>query len=86
MHTLGNCLVDETRGSVTLVLARLREGDEDAAFEIWGQYFQRLVHIARSKIRNSRQRLVDGEDVASVALTCLITGAAQGKFETRNFT
>lgn len=73
--------MDETCGSVTSVLARLRQGDQHAAFEIWGQYFQRLVAVARSRIRNSRQRIIDGEDVASVALTCLITGASDGKFE-----
>jgi DNA-directed RNA polymerase specialized sigma24 family protein len=65
--------------SVTQWLDRLKAGDRDAAEKLWQRYFQRLVDVARGKLRGARLAR-DEEDVALSALVSLFEGAVDGRF------
>jgi len=67
-------------GSVTVWISQLKDGNHDAAQELWDRYFRRLVGFARTKLAK-RYRRVDGvEDVALSAFASFCRGAEQGRF------
>jgi DNA-directed RNA polymerase specialized sigma24 family protein len=67
-------------GSVTNWLVQLKAGEPASAQPLWERYFQRLVALARKKLRGARRREADEEDVALSALNSFCQGAMQGKF------
>jgi DNA-directed RNA polymerase specialized sigma24 family protein len=67
-------------GSVTYWLQQLQAGDQTAAQELWNRYFERLVGLARSKLRGAPRRAADEEDVALSAFESFCRGAEQGRF------
>jgi DNA-directed RNA polymerase specialized sigma24 family protein len=67
--------------SVTLWLANLRQGvPEEPAQQLWGRYFDRLVHLARARLRAAPRGPADEEDVALSAFDSFCRGAAEGRF------
>ena len=67
--------------SVTLWLAGLQQdGGADAAQQLWGRYFDQLVHLARARLRSSRRGPADEEDVALSAFDSFCRGASEGRF------
>lgn len=58
-----NLLVPMTH-SVTTWIGHLRDGNEEAAQQLWERYFSRLVELARRKLHGTSRRAVDEEDVA----------------------
>jgi DNA-directed RNA polymerase specialized sigma24 family protein len=67
-------------GSVSHWITQLKAGDHAAAQPLWERYFQRLVVLARKKLRGQPRRAADEEDVALSAFTSLCRGAEQGRF------
>lgn len=67
-------------GSVTLMIGDLRKGDEVAAQRIWDRYSPRLEALARLRLPSRFRSVLDGEDIASQALGCVVMGLNQGKF------
>jgi DNA-directed RNA polymerase specialized sigma24 family protein len=67
-------------GSITRHIALIKQGDPDAAQLIWQRYFQRLVGLARARLRGAARRAVDEEDVALSAFDSLFRRAGQGQF------
>jgi RNA polymerase sigma factor (sigma-70 family) len=67
-------------GSVTIWFDPLQAGDPAAAQELWERYFRRLVGLARKKLRGSRRRVADEEDVALSVFASLCRGAKAGRF------
>ena len=67
-------------GSVTRWLVQLQAGDAAAAEQLWQRYFQRLVGLARQKLRNASRRVIDEEDVALSAFDSFCRNAEQGRF------
>src|SRR6516162_5737990 len=67
-------------GSITYWLHQLQAGDQEAAQELWNRYFQRLVGLARSKLRGAPRRVADEEDVALSAFDSFCRHAEQGRF------
>jgi DNA-directed RNA polymerase specialized sigma24 family protein len=61
-------------------LDRLRAGDDIAAQKFWESYFERLVTLARRKLRGTRQRIEDEEDVAISAFNSFFRGVEAGRF------
>src|SRR4051794_40854797 len=51
-------------GSVTTWIHALTKGDDDVAQHLWERYFQRMVDLARNKLRAASSRASDEEDVA----------------------
>jgi DNA-directed RNA polymerase specialized sigma24 family protein len=69
-----------SEGSITGWLGQLREGDANAAQQLWERYFQRLVALARSKLQGAPRRAADEEDVALSAFYSFCRLAEQGRF------
>jgi DNA-directed RNA polymerase specialized sigma24 family protein len=67
-------------GSVTHWIAELKAGNPLAAQKLWERYFQRLVGLARSKLRGVRRLAADEEDVALSAFDTFCRGAENGRF------
>jgi DNA-directed RNA polymerase specialized sigma24 family protein len=69
-----------SEGSISRWIDPLKAGDPVAAQKLWERYFQRLVGVARKRLRVSRPRAADEEDVALSAFDSLCRGAQQGRF------
>jgi DNA-directed RNA polymerase specialized sigma24 family protein len=67
-------------GSITRLIARIKEGDRDASQRIWDEYFHRLVALARSRLRGAARRAADEEDVALCVFDTFFRRAARGQF------
>jgi RNA polymerase sigma factor (sigma-70 family) len=67
-------------GSVTQCIANLKAGEASAAEQLWQQYFQRLVGLARAKLGPRSRQVADEEDVALSAFKSLCLGAVRGRF------
>jgi len=68
----------EEDGSITCWIDQLRAGDQAAAQPLWERYFQRLVGLARVKLRAGGDS--DEEDAALSAFQSFCQGAVQGRF------
>ena len=69
-----------SEGSVTCWLGQLQAGDPAAVQQLWQRYFQRLVGLARQKLRNAPRRVADEEDVALSAFDSFCRNAERGRF------
>jgi DNA-directed RNA polymerase specialized sigma24 family protein len=69
-----------TDGSITRLIGRLKEGDQDAGQRIWDAYFLKLVALARSRLGRGARRAADEEDVALSAFDSFFRRAARGQF------
>ena len=67
-------------GSVTAWIDQLRAGDRTASQRLWQGYFQRLVTLARKRLRASPRGMADEEDVALSAFDSFIRSAENGRF------
>jgi DNA-directed RNA polymerase specialized sigma24 family protein len=67
-------------GSVTHWITALKEGDPAAAQLLWERYHRRLVSLARQKLRSSRRRAADEEDVVQKAFHSFFQGVGWGRF------
>jgi RNA polymerase sigma factor (sigma-70 family) len=67
-------------GSISVWLESLQQGDESVAAQLWCRFHQQLVSIARDRIRGSRQRVADGEDVVVDAFDSFFRRAQKGQF------
>jgi DNA-directed RNA polymerase specialized sigma24 family protein len=67
-------------GSVTHWIGLLKGGDSLAAQKVWDGYFQRLVGLARKKLRGLPRTSSGAEDVALSAFASFCRCAEQGKF------
>ena len=71
----------DDEGSVTLWIGDLKAGDHAAAQPLWERYFNRLVGLARAKLRAARPGAIeDEEDAALSAFKSLCAGAGLGKY------
>lgn len=70
----------EPDASVSVWIEGLKSGDEKAAAQLWKRYFERLVRLARAKLRAAPPRATDEDDVALSAFKSLCMGATRGRF------
>jgi DNA-directed RNA polymerase specialized sigma24 family protein len=70
----------EAAGSVTRWIGPLKAGEVEAAQALWDRYFDGLVRLARTRLRDAPLAAADEEDVALSAIHCLCRGAAAGRF------
>ena len=75
---------DNLDNEVTVWLGRACEGDEQAVQEIWQQYYDKLVQLARRKLGPMGRRAADEEDVALSAFHSFYRGASEGRFPKLN--
>jgi DNA-directed RNA polymerase specialized sigma24 family protein len=71
-------------GSVSGWIDRARQGDGQAAGQLWQRYFHQLVKLARTALKQAPRRAVDEEDVALSAFDSFCRGAEQGRFPDLN--
>ncbi|MEM7785113.1 MAG: ECF-type sigma factor [Planctomycetota bacterium] len=74
--------MSDSQNSVTLMLSKLKGGDEVAAQLVWDRFFDRVTALARKKLGAISKRIGDEEDVALSAINALYQGAADGRFHT----
>lgn len=67
-------------GSVTTWIRAISSGDDDVAQNLWERYFQRMVELARNKLRAASSRAADEEDVALSAFHSFCQAAAEHRF------
>ena len=71
-------------GSVTCWLGDLKSGGDDAAQQLWERYSDRLVRLARRKLRAGAQigagAAEDEEDAVLTAFDSFCRGAAEGRY------
>ena len=67
-------------GSITRMIFSLKDGDPAAVPAIWQRYYQRLVTVARDKLRASGRRVADEDDVAQCAFVSFYRGMEAGRF------
>ena len=61
-------------------LQQLREGNSIAAQQLWEAYYQKLVGIARRKLKGQVRLVGDEEDVALIAFKSFCRGVEGGGF------
>ena len=71
-------------GSVTRWVSALKAGEATAAQPLWERYYRQLVALARRKLRSSRRRAADEEDVVQSAFHSFFRGVAGGRFPQLN--
>jgi DNA-directed RNA polymerase specialized sigma24 family protein len=67
-------------GSVTTWIHALSAGNTDVAQNLWERYFQRMVELARNKMRAATSRASDEEDVALSAFHNFCQAASEKRF------
>jgi DNA-directed RNA polymerase specialized sigma24 family protein len=75
-------MADNGQGSITRWIAGMKAGDLAAAQPLWERYFERMVDLARARLRASGRRdaASDEEDAALSAFDSLCAGLARGRF------
>ncbi len=78
----GGAMTVTIDGSITRLIGGLKAGDNAAAEQLWNRYFDRLVGLARARLRTAPRRGLDAdeEDAALSAFHSLCRGAARGRF------
>jgi DNA-directed RNA polymerase specialized sigma24 family protein len=68
-------------GSVTRWIGDLKNGGDSGAQHLWERYFDKLVQLARSRLRSPRRSAAeDEEDAALSAFDSFCRGAARNRF------
>src|SRR3989442_1108432 len=69
-----------TLGSVTVWIAKLKAGDKAAAEVLWKSYFQKLVALARHKLRFNPRAVAYQEDVVLSAFDSFFRAVENNRF------
>jgi DNA-directed RNA polymerase specialized sigma24 family protein len=69
-----------SEGSVSRWIDQLKAGDQAAAGKLWEGYFQKLVALARKRLKDTPRRAADEEDIALSAFDSLCRRAERGQF------
>lgn len=62
------------------LLSRYRDGDQQAADELFARYMERLTVLARTRLAPKLARRIDPEDVVLSAYRSFFIGASEGRF------
>ncbi len=65
---------------VGIWVSQLKDGDPQAAQQLWNTYFVRMVKVARCKLHGASGRMADEEDVALSAFKSFCRGTQDGRF------
>jgi DNA-directed RNA polymerase specialized sigma24 family protein len=65
---------------VKIWVDQLKDGDPQAAQQLWNTYFLRMVMAARAKLHSLSSRMADEEDVALSAFKSFCRGTQDGRF------
>ena len=65
---------------VGIWVSQLKDGDPQAAQQLWNTYFIRMVKVARCKLHGAPAGMADEEDVALSAFKSFCRGTRDGRF------
>lgn len=65
-------------------MTALERGDEDAAQQLWEQYFGQMTRLAERRMGGMGRRTADEEDIAISAMNSFVQGARRGRFPKLN--
>jgi DNA-directed RNA polymerase specialized sigma24 family protein len=65
---------------VRVWVSQLKDGDPQAAQQLWNTYFLRMVKVARARLHGAPGRMADEEDVALSAFKSFCCGTKDGRF------
>lgn len=71
--------MDEERSAI--LIARWRDGDQQAAAQLFKRYADRLVSLAQSRLPARLAQRVDAEDVVQSVYRSFFAGARAGRYE-----
>ena len=66
--------------SMCEVIAKAKEGDEDAVRTIWDRYFPQVVRLAGTRLKGQNRQAADEEDVAASVMESFFRAAEAGRF------
>jgi DNA-directed RNA polymerase specialized sigma24 family protein len=69
----------ESQPSISQWILGAKEGRSQAINALWGQYFQRLVRLARQRLAELPRRVADEEDLALSAFASFCRAAEEGR-------
>lgn len=69
---------EKIAGSVTILLQRIRRGQQDSVQPLFELYFKRLAALGKVLLPERFQRVTDGEDLALEVLTAFFAAASNG--------
>lgn len=72
---------EPVHGSVTNLLARLKQGDSAAQQEIWDRYMERLIRLVCKRFGSTRTQLSDAEDLVVRAYHAFLDGVCDNRFQ-----
>jgi RNA polymerase sigma factor (sigma-70 family) len=70
-----------TDHSVSEWIGQLKQGEADAAQQLWRRYSRRLIEFARRSLRSAPKRMADEEDVVQSVFGSICHAAAGGRFD-----
>ena len=75
-------MTSEPEGSITRWIGELQAGAriDEATQGLWERYYDRLVHLARARLRDAPRGPADEEDAALSAFDSFCRGVAAGRF------
>lgn len=71
----------DDEGSVTIVIRKMKAGDERGADLLWQRFHDRIKTLVRSRLHPAHSQIADEEDVALESLAELFRGLLKGKFQ-----
>lgn len=66
--------------SITRWIDGIRNGEDEAALQIWDAFFDRLLAIARNRLQTTQRSVRDEEDIVLSAFKSFCAGIRQGRF------
>ena len=66
--------------SATVLISKLRNGDEEAARLVWDRFFAQLITLTRSRLQTSSRAMSDEEDIVLSAMKSFCIGMRNGRF------
>ncbi|MEM9412510.1 MAG: ECF-type sigma factor, partial [Planctomycetota bacterium] len=60
--------MNDSTGSISTALPRLKKGDSEALQQIWDQFFEPLKRVAQERVNPQHRKVRDEEDLALSAI------------------
>ena len=66
--------------SSAALISKLRDGDEEAATQLWDRFFAQLLVLTRARLQPSSRAMSDEEDIVVSAMKSFCIGLRDGRF------
>ncbi len=76
---LGGADQDDQRGTISVLIDDMKQGDVASFERLWARCFSTIVKLARQRLGSARKRVEDEEDVAAEVFQKLYFASVKGK-------